>query len=64
MQTNGLGLPCLSNPNIKNEEDGFFEMLGHCDNVKMKITMLNMSQVAKGFESGSDLNGQGYKMRD
>lgn len=39
-------------------------MLGHCDNVKMKIIMLNMSQVANGFESGSDLNGQGYKMRD
>ena len=43
---------------------GFCRKLGHCDNVKMKITMLPNSRMAVGFGSGSDLNGLCYKVID
>ena len=63
-QTYDLAMPCLSNPNIYNVEIGFCRKLGHCDNVKMKITMLPNSRMADGFGSGSDLNGLCYKAID
>ena len=63
-QTYDLVLPCLSNPNISNVERSFSKKVGHCDNVKVKITMLPTSHMADGFDSGSDLNGLCYKVID